>query len=174
MENEKKINLFMVFFIIALIVIVVMGYFMYNLYNEKQSEIEKLVKSDNQVSNSESFNNLTMGRYSKHIVVEDYDEYDISFTFKDDNTFSAYFGEAGALYGAYKIYDDKTINCTALYVYSEQLIPNYVPARGNTIFKILDSSTIEVVEAKDIIYGIEENELAKTFYEKGDRYILSR
>lgn len=68
MENKKatKISLSTFFLILAIIVIVIMSYYIYNLNNEKKSEISKVSELNSQISSLENTKNLNVS----YIVLE--------------------------------------------------------------------------------------------------------
>ena len=150
-----------------------------NRYNQEKESDKISISSDN----------FKPAEYKKHSNSAVNNSNTI-IEFKEDNTFEAISGDL-TLKGAYKISEDGTIiSCSAISVFNSTAkvpAPNegskhkvVAPANGNIDFKIIDNSTIEVLEDKEIKIG-EDIEYYKYYkygeiwkFIKGDTYTSNK
>lgn len=110
---------------------------------------------------------------------------DEDITFSENNKFDAYIGFGNNVSGTYSISDPNTINCTIT-----SFVGEYSPEQkvdGSMTFKIIDDSTIELVNASTTtkvqttnltdsgwVLSGEYKDLSLRPFEKGIKFVLSK
>ena len=148
-------------------------------YISKITENEKVNNNTTEIINSKK--NFKIGKYvRKYSVItnepgegiqEDVIKFDENGTFEEADY-------ALGFSGAFKISDDgNTIICTAIAITNEHTSKRFLEGIGSVKFKIVDESTIEVIEANEIKYKYSSDVFEGTATPKlnvGDRYILEK